>query len=173
MQAGGQPSLGPFHLIMTAVAPGSNIKWIRPDYRDSAPGVNDLNVTLGGLLGRVANVAPHPLAVNRPPHLAVGVLVTQLRGQPRLAHVVVAVQRGKAQQVGRDADGREAGVAGGGEWAAMQHGRADQKACWHFVVEQVNMAFRRIGLIFPLEAEGDNPDWATIWWTVVGMPAAA
>jgi hypothetical protein len=53
------------------------------------------------------------------------------------------------------------------------HGRADHKSCWHFIIEQVNTAFRRIGLIFPLEAEGDNPDWATTWLTGVGMPAAA
>jgi hypothetical protein len=41
------------------------------------------------------------------------------------------------------------------------------------IVEQVNTAFRRIGLIFPLEAEADNPDGATIWLTGAGMPAAA
>ena len=33
-----------------------------------------------------------------------------------------------------------------------------------------------VGLIFPPDADGDNPDladWATIWLTWVGMPAAA
>ena len=56
---------------------------------------------------------------------------------------------------------------------AVVHARANREACRHTIVEQVNTAFRRIGLIFPLEAEGDNPDWATIWLTGVGMPAAA
>jgi len=55
----------------------------------------------------------------------------------------------------------------------MVHGRADHKASRRTIVEQVNTAFRRMGLIFPLEAEGDNPDWATVWLTGVGMPAAA
>jgi len=55
----------------------------------------------------------------------------------------------------------------------MVHGRADHKASRRTIVEQVNTAFRRIGLIFPLEAEGDNPDWATIRLMGVGMPAAA
>jgi hypothetical protein len=27
-----------------------------------------------------------------------------------------------------------------------------------------------MGLIFTLEAAADNPDWATIWLTGVGMP---
>ena len=64
-------------------------------------------------------------------------------------------------------------LAGGRERPTVVHGRADQKPCWHFIVEQVNTAFRRIGLIFPLGAEEDNPDWATIWLTGVGMPAVA
>jgi hypothetical protein len=95
------------------------------------------------------------------------------RGAARLADVVVAVQRGETQQAARDAHGGETGVAGGRERPAVVHGRADHKACRHTIVEQVNTAFRRMGLIFPLEAEGDNPDWATIWLTGVGMPAAA
>jgi hypothetical protein len=43
----------------------------------------------------------------------------------------------------------------------MVHGWADHEACRHTIIEQVNAAFRRIGLIFPLEAEANNPDWAT------------
>ena len=83
------------------------------------------------------------------------------------------MQGGEAQQAGGDADGGEAGVAGGGEGAAVVHGRADQQPCRHFVIEQVNTAFRRMGLIFPLEAEADNPELATIWLTEIGVPAAA
>ena len=64
-------------------------------------------------------------------------------------------------------------LAGGREGAAVVHARADQQAGAHLVVEQVNAAFRRIGLIFPLEANGDNPDLATIWLTGMGLPAAA
>ena len=52
-------------------------------------------------------------------------------------------------------------LAGGRERAAVVHGRADQKSYWHFIIEQVNTAFRRIGLIFPLEGWEDNPDLAT------------
>jgi hypothetical protein len=121
---------------------------------------------------------PHRCGATRS---AGGVMVAQLRRQPRLAHVVVAVQRGKAQQAGGDAHGGEARVAGlpravcGGcrERPAVVHGRADHEACRHTIVEQVNTAFRRMGLIFPLEAEGDNPDWATLWLTGVGVPATA
>jgi hypothetical protein len=121
---------------------------------------------------------PHRCGATRS---AGGVMVAQLGGQARLAHIVVPMQRGKAHQADRDAHGGEAGVAGlpravcGGcrERPAVVHGRADYEACRHAIVEQVNTAFRRIGLIFPLEAEGDNPDLATIWLTGVGMPAAA
>ena len=117
-------------------------------------------------------VAPRPLPINLPPHAAIGIVVAQLGRQARLADVVVAVQRGEAQQAGGNADGGEAGVAGGGERPAVVHGRADQKSCWHFIVEQVNTAFRRIGLIFPLEGAEDNPDPATIWLTGTRMPTA-
>ena len=87
--------------------------------------------------GRRPGSTPHQSAATRS---AGGVLVAQLRGQPRLAH------------------GGEAGVTGSGERPAVVHSRADQKPCWHFVIEPVNTAFRRMGLIFPLETAGDKPD---------------
>jgi hypothetical protein len=68
--------------------------------------------------------------------------------------------------------GPRAVCGGAGERAAVVHGRADHEACRHLVIEQVKRAFRRMGLIFPLETEGDNSDWATIWLTGVGTPAS-
>ena len=87
----------------------------------------------------------------------------------RSTHDVVAVQRGDAQQAGRDADGGETRVAGlpprrlrgCRERPAVAHGRADHEACRHAIIEQVNTAFRRIGLIFPLEGDRDRLDLAT------------
>ena len=59
------------------------------------------------------------------------------------------------------------------ERPAVVHGGADHKSCRHAIIEQVNTAFHRMGLIFPLEAEADSPDWATFWLTGAGMPAVA
>ena len=53
-------------------------------------------------------------------------------------------------------------LAGGRERPAVVHAGADQKSCWHFVIEQVNTVFRRFGLIFALEGGEDNPNLATI-----------
>jgi hypothetical protein len=95
------------------------------------------------------------LAVNPPPHLAAWVAVTEFGRQARLADVVVAVQGGEAQQAAGNADSGEAGVPSGRERPAVVHGRADHKPCRHSIVEQVNTAFRRMGLIFPLEPVQD------------------
>lgn len=77
-----------------------------------------------------------PLAVNLPPEFAGWVLVLQCRRQPRLADAVIAGEHGEAAKRSGNADGREAGVAGGGEGAAVVHGGADRDASRHFVVEQ-------------------------------------
>ena len=53
-----------------------------------------------------------------------------------LADVVVALQRGEAAEGGGDADGGEAGMAGGGIRTAVVHGRTDGDPGRHFVVEQ-------------------------------------
>ena len=52
------------------------------------------------------------------------------------ADAVVALQHREATQRGRDADGGESGVAGGGEGAAVVHRRGDSHAGGHLVVEQ-------------------------------------
>ena len=52
------------------------------------------------------------------------------------AHVVVAAERGEAQQRRRNADGGEAGMAGRGIRAAVIHRGADGDAGGHLVVEQ-------------------------------------
>jgi len=64
-------------------------------------------------------------------------------------------------------------LAGGRERPAVVHGRAHQQAGGHLVVEQVNTAFHRIGLIFSIEAKGDNLDWATLCLMGVEKPATA
>src|SRR5688500_14618381 len=59
-------------------------------------------------------------------------LVAQSWGEAVGADVVVAVESGEAADGGGNADGGEAGMAGGGVGAAVIHGGADGDAGGHF-----------------------------------------
>jgi hypothetical protein len=51
-------------------------------------------------------------------------------------HIIITMQRRETLDAGGQANRREAGMAGGGEGAAVIHGRADRNAGGHLVVEQ-------------------------------------
>ena len=119
-----QPPLGPLRL--------------RARRREQLAGAEDLAERRGRRRGRRhSGTSPCDQLPSTSRHIfPVGFLFASSARQAVRADGVVAAQRREAQQRRRDADGREAGVAGRGERAAVVHRRRHRDAGRHLVVEQ-------------------------------------